>query len=306
MTRVSAIRPRFVDGMLLTAEDLSLEQSYLSRRLIQFGKRFGCGVLEGMEVIDCSPRKPIPTLEVCPGFALDVHGREIVLADDQECIIVIREDPEDPIRKIVADGAMLCVRYHDPDRLSAGIPVKSSRPKVDAQVICVVERAKFGFLHPTDLKQGIECGWVPLAYVVLCADNTFAIVSSQGLTCIDKSSCQHGGTSSPDDWWITFSAPIAELPREAVEIRLRDGKGAFVYADMTQLDLKLDDAGTKLSFKLAPIAGETVHIRIACDFIIDWKGQAVSGAHLGGLLPSGNGIAGGVFESWFVVGGNGP
>jgi hypothetical protein len=305
--KIGAVRPKFVDGMLLTAEDLSLEQSYLSRRLIQFGKRFDWGVLEGMEVVDRSSRKPMPTLEVRPGYALDALGHEIVLGEDQECEIAIGKDNADePLRKIVAAGAVLCVRCYGPDRLAAGTAEKSSRSKVDAQGVLTIERAQFGFLDPTDLKQGIECGWVPLARVVLRADDTFAIVSSQGLTCIHESSWPHGRTSLTSEWWITFSAPIDELPYEAVEIRLRDGTGAFVYPDMTQLDLKLDSAGMKLSFKLAPTAGETVHIRIACDFIIDWKGQAVSGAYVGGRPLSGNGIAGGVFESWVVVEGRYP
>src|SRR5207237_20983 len=150
--------------------------------------------LEGMEVVDCSSRKPSPTLEVCPGYALDAQGREIVFGEDQECEIVIGKD-DDPLRKIVAATAVLCVRCYGPDRLPAGTAEKSSRPKVEAQVVLTIERAQFGFLHPTDLKQGIECGWVPLARVVLRADNTFAIVSSQGLTCIDESSWPHGGTS---------------------------------------------------------------------------------------------------------------
>jgi hypothetical protein len=292
--------------MLLTAEDLSLEQSYLSRRLIQLGKRFDWGVLEGM-VVDRSSWKSMPTLEVRPGYALDAQGLEIVLGEDQECKIVIGNDTADePLRKIVTAGAVLCVRCYGPDRLAAGIAEKSSRPKVEAQGVRTIGRAQFGFLDQKDLKQGIECGWVPLAHVVLRTDDTFAMVSSQGLTCIDESSWPHGRASSPKEWWITFSAPISELPWEAVEIRLRDGTGAFVYPDMTQLDLKLDEAGTKLSFELAPIAGETVHIRIACDFVIDWKGQAVSGAFMGGRPLSGNGIAGGVFESWVVVDGRYP
>ena len=49
------------------------------------------------------------------------------------------------------------------------------------------------------------------------------------------------------------------------------------------------------------IIGETVHITLKCDFILDCRGQPVDGDHLGGAPPTGNGIAGGIFESWFHV-----
>lgn len=306
MSKIGVVRPRFVEGMLLTAEDLRLEQSYFNRRLIQIGRRLGWGVLEGMGVDDYSRGRECPTLKVSPGYALDAQGREIVLADDQDGEIVIGKDLKDPWGKIVSNDAILCIRYDNPERLAAGVAGKLVPPDNEAQVVRTVERAQFGFLAPDKLAQRIEDGWVPLAHVQLRGGKIGIIAKSRGLTCIGETNWQHGRTNLPSKWCMTFSAPIVELPFEAVEIRLRDGTGAFFYPDVTQLDLKLNDAGTELSFKLAPKAGETVHIRIACDFIVDWKGQAVSGAHVGGHLPSGNGIAGGVFESWFEVKGKHP
>lgn len=41
---------------------------------------------------------------------------------------------------------------------------------------------------------------------------------------------------------------------------------------------------------------------VKCDFLLDVQGnKAVDGDHLGGILPSGDGIPGGDFESWFII-----
>jgi hypothetical protein len=45
---------------------------------------------------------------------------------------------------------------------------------------------------------------------------------------------------------------------------------------------------------------DLIRLRVLCDFVLDAAGNPVSGAFLSGLLPSGNGAAGGVFESWFT------
>src|SRR6185436_12297755 len=49
------------------------------------------------------------------------------------------------------------------------------------------------------------------------------------------------------------------------------------------------------------LENHTVFITLKCDFILDCHGVPVDGNHLGGLLPSGDGIRGGTFESWFHV-----
>jgi hypothetical protein len=42
-------------------------------------------------------------------------------------------------------------------------------------------------------------------------------------------------------------------------------------------------------------------VTVKCDFLLDSNGKAVDGNHLGGTLPSGDGVPGGDFESWFTV-----
>ena len=46
-------------------------------------------------------------------------------------------------------------------------------------------------------------------------------------------------------------------------------------------------------------ADSDIYISLRCDFLLDCNGVPVDGDHIGGRLPSGNGIAGGVFDSWF-------
>lgn len=49
------------------------------------------------------------------------------------------------------------------------------------------------------------------------------------------------------------------------------------------------------------LRGQIVFITLKCDFVLDCHGHAVDGNHIGGTLPSGDGIKGGTFESWFRV-----
>lgn len=47
--------------------------------------------------------------------------------------------------------------------------------------------------------------------------------------------------------------------------------------------------------------GHTIQVTLRCDFILDCHNNPVDGAHLRGRLPSGNGVMGGDFQSWFRV-----
>ena len=44
-----------------------------------------------------------------------------------------------------------------------------------------------------------------------------------------------------------------------------------------------------------------IHVTLRCDFIVDCLKRPVDGNHLRGLLPTGDGIEGGTFESWFLI-----
>jgi hypothetical protein len=49
------------------------------------------------------------------------------------------------------------------------------------------------------------------------------------------------------------------------------------------------------------LIGHTVYVTLKCDFVLDCEGNPVDGNHLGGRLPTGDGVRGGTFESWFTV-----
>lgn len=51
----------------------------------------------------------------------------------------------------------------------------------------------------------------------------------------------------------------------------------------------------------AYLENQTVFITLKCDFLLDCHGVAIDGNHIAGVLPSGDGVAGGTFESWFRV-----
>jgi hypothetical protein len=44
-----------------------------------------------------------------------------------------------------------------------------------------------------------------------------------------------------------------------------------------------------------------LHVILKCDFILDCHGRPIDGEHLSGQTPTGDGHAGGTFESWFKV-----
>lgn len=47
--------------------------------------------------------------------------------------------------------------------------------------------------------------------------------------------------------------------------------------------------------------GSTIHVTLRCNFILDCRDNPVDGDHLRGRRPTGDGVAGGTFESWFRV-----
>lgn len=118
---------------------------------------------------------------------------------------------------------------------------------------------------------------------------------------------------------ISFDRKLKETPDE----RYFDGTGVnestflvqqsegsedlhFVPCDGTP---HLTESGRVAVFKIAKghrepfsyLDGRTVYITLKCDFVLDCHGHAVDGDHLRGLLPSGDDVQGGTFESWFRV-----
>jgi len=75
---------------------------------------------------------------------------------------------------------------------------------------------------------------------------------------------------------------------------------------------RLDETGCEAIFRLPAerltrrgrsslLPGTRVLVTVRCDFLLDCRAQPVDGNHLGGRLPTGDGVPGGTFESWFTL-----
>ena len=71
------VRPRFFEGMILTADDFQTQQEYHRNKLQMHNRCFhGCRVACGLEV---NLRRN--SVYINPGMAIDCHGNEIVLSE---------------------------------------------------------------------------------------------------------------------------------------------------------------------------------------------------------------------------------
>jgi hypothetical protein len=77
-------RPRYFAGKLITAEDFELEQRYhIEKRRLLNRMLQGAGIVSGLGVVEGEQG----TVTVAPGFALDPHGREILVSEPQQLAI---------------------------------------------------------------------------------------------------------------------------------------------------------------------------------------------------------------------------
>jgi hypothetical protein len=77
-------RPRYFAGKIVTADDFELEQRYHMEKRRLLNRMFqGAGVVSGLGVVADEQS----TVTVAPGFALDPHGREILVSEPQQVAI---------------------------------------------------------------------------------------------------------------------------------------------------------------------------------------------------------------------------
>jgi hypothetical protein len=77
-------RPRYFAGKIVTADDFELEQRYHMEKRWLLNRMFqGAGVVSGLGVVADEQS----TVTVAPGFALDPHGREILVSEPQQVAI---------------------------------------------------------------------------------------------------------------------------------------------------------------------------------------------------------------------------
>lgn len=74
-------RLRPFNGMLLTAEDVQLEQNYFREKIKLHNRLHGFGVVCGLEIKPCEDEEP-QNIIVTPGMALDYNGNEIIVCEN--------------------------------------------------------------------------------------------------------------------------------------------------------------------------------------------------------------------------------
>jgi hypothetical protein len=98
-------RVRPFDGMLLTAEDFLLEQTYFREKIKLHNRLHGYGVVCGLEIkakasSDSNDRSD-PNVIVAPGMALDCNGNEIIVCEEHT--VNLEEHIKDLFYKSSAD-----------------------------------------------------------------------------------------------------------------------------------------------------------------------------------------------------------
>ena len=104
-------RPRYFAGKLVTVEDFELEQRYhIEKRRLLNRMLQGAGIVTGLGVAESEQG----TVTVAPGFALDPHGREILVSESQQLAI---PDLGEPVSicllytEVETDRGTICETY---------------------------------------------------------------------------------------------------------------------------------------------------------------------------------------------------
>jgi hypothetical protein len=142
-------RVNFFDGMLLTGEDLRVEQDYLRRKQQLHNQLHGHGVVEGLDV---SVDRKDHRIHVAPGWAIDRQGREVVLVEPwrsdevtcRNCDVVITwaEVAAGPVPARPDDG-LIHTRWVEQPELSLVAPGEAAE---EGLVLARVKRGRLGKL----------------------------------------------------------------------------------------------------------------------------------------------------------------
>jgi hypothetical protein len=142
------------------------------------------------------------------------------------------------------------------------------------------------------------------------------------LTHVCRIGWPHGGEVSVDELAcgdvrieIGFDRPLLDEDSEAVGVNEHTFQVTYgsaqedleflpfsrpPYADGDRAVYEVDRAYVSRGGRRS-IAGSVVYVTLKCNFVRDCHENPIDGDHLGALLPSGDGVPGGTFESWFRV-----
>lgn len=273
-------RNRYFTGKMMTAADFEADTLYLlglHRLHNQVCHRWG--VQHGLDV-DRDPDCP-GNVTVDPGVATDQCGRDLVLTRKRSV-------------PVVTSSALLCAKYTSTP-VDEVAPVSTASPLTPSP-----EFNRF--------EDGVTLEWVdqptpehvPLATVTLAngaVDQVTPVLS--GTTRVTWVNWTHGKDNTSSTLEVRFSRPLhptgSGVSPETFLVWQGDDR-EVVRRDATRWD---PDAQAAVCRILGVPPGTTVYVSLLCDFILDERGDPVDGNHLRGVLPSGNGVPGGTFESWF-------
>ncbi len=97
----------------------------------------------------------------------------------------------------------------------------------------------------------------------------------------------------------TFLVQYSGVNEEAEFMPYENGKPPHIEGENDHIAVFTIDKALLHGRK--KLGGQRVYITLKCDFILDCNGKAVDGNHLRGQKPSGDGVEGGTFESWFYI-----
>lgn len=325
---VPLCRNRYFTGKFMDAEDFATDPDYLlGRHRLHNRLLHAWGVVYGLEVVE-HPNEECRSrwVAVEPGLAVDQAGREVVVTERQ-AVEVVPEDQD------AAGAFVLFVRYGEEE--VEPVPALYAEGTADPQLrraSRVREVARFEVLAreevggqewplpdaPAD-PEAPEADRVALALVTRPAEGGDLQIDTRerrepgAPTRIAEVSWEHGGTLGldrlKDGLEVTFSRPL----RSATAGTGLSGHTFLVHAgspgggrDPVPGTVSIDGPGTRGTFQISTdaldaLAGRTLYVTLQCDFLLDRRGEAIDGGHLGGRLPGGRGVPGGVFESWLEV-----
>jgi hypothetical protein len=302
-------RNRYFTGKAMAARDFAADPDY-SLRVHRAHNRLchGWGVLDGLVVSATSQT----CVRISPGVALDRRGREVVRG----------EQPDVPVNSCSLP-ALLCIRYQEetiepvpPVSMAPATAPKSeyNRVRESAELVWITDIDGWRKLVTDDWRNlsDDDLNLIPLAVVRSGGGQSCVVApvpSPSRSARISSVSWQHGGVSPLRDLTVSFERPLHATAHGVSPNTFLVHSAESQFADRTRLPCPegrmpaLDGTRKVVTYPVPAVpAGHWVYVSLLCDFLTDENGLPVDGSHLGGQLPSGNGVPGGVFDSWFQVG----
>jgi len=311
---------RFFLGKFLSAEDFECEQKFFRERSwLRNATLYGPGIVTGLEVSRNLQEKSC--FKITPGLAFDQLGRELLLTQElavhveaeSSGFLVLRFDEAaiEPV-PVLAEDDLSQDREMVMNRIREAPIVEFSTDqdaKDAARNGVVLARLGFGEETPSEqfLLQTMRtyAARDPFLWPVIQNFNWqhSDVVPSQELSDVD------GTNKSSPSLEITFNAEVSftdvEASNQAGCMRLYVG-GADKPQEVYVPDVHITNEGRSIACQipagiLKKKGPQHICVSLMTASFQDKFGRVVDGCLLKGLTPSGNGVPGSVFESWFTL-----